>query len=57
MQDDLLYVYATAAVIVGLLVYKGLYLTSALYLLYQVLCVMGLLEWLKARQEVTVPAD
>ncbi|MBP1771246.1 MAG: nicotinamide riboside transporter PnuC [Holophagaceae bacterium] len=30
---------------VGLLVYKGLYLTSALYLVYQVLCAMGWLEW------------
>ena len=41
---------------VGLLVFKGLYVTSALYLLYQVLCVMGLLEWLKARKAVTAPA-
>lgn len=41
---------------VGLLIFKGLYVTSALYLLYQVLCVMGLLEWLKARKAVTAPA-
>ena len=34
---------------IGLLVYKGLYLTSGLYAVYQVLCVLGLLEWLKAR--------
>lgn len=33
---------------VGLLIYKGLYVTSALYLVYQVLCVMGLLEWRRA---------
>jgi nicotinamide mononucleotide transporter len=33
---------------VGLLIYKGLYVTSALYLVYQVLCVLGLLEWRKA---------
>jgi nicotinamide mononucleotide transporter len=30
---------------VGLLIYKGLYVASALYVVYQVLCVMGLLEW------------
>ena len=35
---------------VGLLIYKGLYLTSCLYAVYQVLCVMGLLEWLRARR-------
>jgi len=35
---------------VGLLIYKGLYVTSALYLVYQVLCVMGLLEWRRALQ-------
>ncbi|HJW43041.1 MAG TPA: nicotinamide riboside transporter PnuC [Geothrix sp.] len=33
---------------VGLLIYKGLYLTSALYLVYQVLCVMGWLAWHRA---------
>jgi nicotinamide mononucleotide transporter len=33
---------------VGLLIYKGLYVTSALYLVYQVLCVMGLIEWRRA---------
>ena len=33
---------------VGLLIYKGLYVTSALYLVYQVLCVMGLLQWRRA---------
>ena len=31
-----------------LLIYKGLYVTSALYLVYQVLCVKGLLEWRRA---------
>ncbi len=34
---------------IGLLIYKGLFLTSGLYAVYQVLCVMGLLEWLRAR--------
>lgn len=33
---------------VGLLIYKGLYVASALYAVYQVLCVMGLLEWRRA---------
>jgi nicotinamide mononucleotide transporter len=42
---------------VGLLIYKGLYVTSALYLVYQVLCVLGLLEWRKALlREVTASA-
>lgn len=30
---------------VGLLIYKGLYVASLLYLVYQVLCVMGWKEW------------
>ncbi len=38
---------------VGLLIYKGLYVASALYLVYQVLCVMGLLEWKRALQRAT----
>ncbi|MBK9795452.1 MAG: nicotinamide mononucleotide transporter [Holophagaceae bacterium] len=33
---------------VGLLIYKGLYVTSALYLVYQVLCVLGWIEWRRA---------
>ena len=37
---------------VGLLIYKGLYVTSALYLVYQVLCVMGLLQWRRALRTV-----
>jgi nicotinamide mononucleotide transporter len=45
---------------VGLLIYKGLYVTSALYLVYQVLCVMGLLEWRRSlgalRREATSSA-
>jgi nicotinamide mononucleotide transporter len=35
---------------VGLLTYKGLYVASALYVVYQVLCVMGLLEWKRTLQ-------
>jgi len=38
---------------VGLLIYKGLYVTSALYLVYQVLCVMGLLAWRRALKEAS----
>lgn len=41
---------------VGLLIFKGLYLTSGLYAVFQVLCVMGLIEWLKARRAVSAPA-
>lgn len=41
---------------VGLLIFKGLYVTSALYVVYQVLCVMGLIEWLKARRTLTAPS-
>jgi nicotinamide mononucleotide transporter len=42
---------------VGLLIYKGLYATSALYLVYQVLCVLGLLEWRRAlRRDATACA-
>ncbi len=33
---------------VGLLIFKGLYLASALYLVYQVLCVMGWIQWRRA---------
>lgn len=33
---------------VGLLIYKGLYVASALYVVYQVLCVMGWIEWRRA---------
>ena len=33
---------------VGLLIYKGLYVTAALYLVYQVLCTMGWVEWHRA---------
>jgi nicotinamide mononucleotide transporter len=33
---------------IGLLIYKGLLVASGLYLVYQVLCVMGLLAWRRA---------
>ena len=36
---------------VGLLTYKGLYVTSALYLVYQVLCIMGWRQWRAALRE------
>ena len=38
---------------IGLLVYKGLYLTSGLYAVYQVLCALGLVEWVRARRQVS----
>lgn len=41
---------------VGLLIFKGLYLTSGLYAVFQVLCVMGLVEWLKASRPASRPA-
>ena len=41
---------AANCVSVGLLIYKGLYVTSALYLVYQLLCVMGWIEWRRALQ-------
>lgn len=41
---------------VGLLIYKGLYLASALYVVYQALCVMGLLEWRRALKTATSSA-
>jgi len=41
---------------VGLLIYKGLYVTSALYVVYQVLCVMGLLEWRRALKVSLTPS-
>lgn len=44
---------AANCISVGLLIYKGLYVTSALYLVYQVLCVMGLLEWRRALRTET----
>jgi nicotinamide mononucleotide transporter len=41
---------------VWLLIYKGLYVTSALYVLYQVLCVIGLLEWRRALERSLLSA-
>jgi len=41
---------------VGLLIYKGLYVASALYAVYQVLCVMGLLEWKRALKAEPTPS-
>jgi nicotinamide mononucleotide transporter len=41
---------------VGLLIYKGLYVTSGLYLVYQLLCVMGLLQWRRALKGEATPS-
>lgn len=40
---------------IGLLIYKGLYVTSALYVVYQVLCTMGLVAWRRAWREEASP--
>ncbi|HJV39978.1 MAG TPA: nicotinamide riboside transporter PnuC [Geothrix sp.] len=43
---------------VGLLIYKGLYVTSGLYLVYQVLCVLGWVAWRRAlRAGIPVPGQ
>jgi len=41
---------------IGLLIYKGLYVTSGLYLVYQVLCVMGLVAWRRTLRGGAQPA-
>lgn len=43
---------------IGLLIYKGLYVTSSLYLVYQVLCILGWVAWRRAlRTGVAVPGQ
>ncbi len=43
---------------VGLLIYKGLFVTSGLYLVYQVLCVLGWVAWRRAlRDGASVPGQ
>ena len=40
---------------IGLLIYKGLLVTSGLYLVYQVLCILGLVAWRRAlRQDASM---
>lgn len=39
---------AANCISIGLLIYKGLYVTSGLYLVYQVLCILGLVAWRRA---------
>lgn len=42
---------------VGLLIYKGLYVTSGLYVVYQVLCILGWVAWRRAlRDDLAMPA-
>lgn len=41
---------------IGLLIYKGLYVTSGLYGVYQVLCVMGLVAWRRTLRGEAPPA-
>ncbi|MBI4913155.1 MAG: nicotinamide mononucleotide transporter [Acidobacteria bacterium] len=40
---------------IGLLIFKGLYLTSGLYAVYQVLCIMGWVEWWKVHRAAKPP--
>jgi nicotinamide mononucleotide transporter len=42
--------------VIGLYIYKHLYLTSALYAFFLVMCIAGLLEWQKASRRVAVAA-
>lgn len=42
---------AANCISVGLLIYKGLYVTSGLYLVYQVLCVLGWVAWRRALRD------
>ena len=43
--------------VIGLYIYKQLYLTSALYAFFLAMCIAGLLEWQKASRETAVAAD
>jgi nicotinamide mononucleotide transporter len=52
------YVWITADIIyIGLYLYKHLYLTSALYVLFACLCVIGLREWRRSIRNVAPPLD
>lgn len=42
---------------IGLLIYKGLYVTSGLYLVYQVLCIMGLVAWWRVFRREPLPVS
>lgn len=42
---------AANCISVGLLIYKGLYVTSGLYMVYQVLCVLGWVAWRRALRD------
>jgi nicotinamide mononucleotide transporter len=42
--------------VIGLYIYKHLYLTSALYAFFLVMCIAGLVEWQKASRRVAVAA-
>ena len=42
--------------VIGLYIYKQLYLTSALYAFFLVVCIVGLLEWKKASRRAELAA-
>jgi nicotinamide mononucleotide transporter len=44
------------ALVIALYIYKHLYLTSALYVVFMAMCIAGLLEWHKALRRVPVAA-
>ena len=40
--------------VIGLYIYKQLYLTSALYAFFLAMCIAGLLEWQKASRRAAI---
>ena len=42
--------------VIGLYIYKHLYLSSVLYAFFLVMCIAGLLEWQKASQRMEMAA-
>lgn len=47
------YVWITADIIyIGLYAYKSLYLTSILYFIFMVMCIIGLIKWKKTHQKI-----
>ncbi len=52
------YVWITADIIyIGLYFYKGLYLTSVLYIIFMCMCFAGLLQWKKSKNEAIMKSN